>query len=56
MTLEKAIERQRLADELLGLMAINAALNRDETYEQNLERRARLQMRADAIREELSRD
>lgn len=53
MTLEEAIKRERLSDELRAIGFVNVAKLPDETYEQNLERRAKLAMRQREILEEL---
>lgn len=54
MTLKDAIQRERLSDELRAIQFANVALLPGETYEQNLERRAKLEMRKREILSELS--
>lgn len=54
MTLEEAIKRERLSDELRMIAYTNIAQLSNETYEQNLERRARLEMRKSEILAELA--
>lgn len=54
MTIEEAIKRERLSDELRGLLMTNAAKLPGETYEQNLERRAKIKMRIDEILSEFA--
>jgi hypothetical protein len=53
MTLEEAIKRERLSDELRAIQFMNVAQQPDETYEQNLERRA-LSLRQREILSELA--
>lgn len=52
--LKEAVRRERLGDELHALQLANAAQLPDETYEQCLERRARMSLRRDEILRELS--
>lgn len=54
MTLEEAIRRERLSDELHAISWQNVAQLPGETYEQNLERRAKLEMRKREILSELT--
>lgn len=54
MTLDDAIKREKLLDELSALQYINIARLHDESYEDNLKRRAQLRLREDEIRSELS--
>lgn len=54
MTLEEAIRLERLRDELHTISWTNIAQLPGETYEQNLERRAKLEMRKREILSELS--
>lgn len=54
MTLEEAIKRERLSDELRTISWANIAQLPGETYEQNLERRAKLEMRKSEILSALS--
>jgi hypothetical protein len=52
--LEREIERQRLGDELRSIGYANVAKLPNETYEDNLRRRAELQLRKDEILSKLS--
>jgi hypothetical protein len=54
MTLEEAIKRERLGDELRAIQYANVAQQPGETYEQNLERRAKLSLRQSEILSELA--
>jgi hypothetical protein len=53
MTLEEAITRERLWDELRAMDYINVAQLPAESYEENLARRAKMRLRTDEIRAEL---
>lgn len=54
MTLEDSIKRERLSDELRDIMWVNVAQLPNETYEENLRRRATLELRKREILSELS--
>ncbi len=54
MTLEEAIENERLRDELCAIAWTNVAHQPEETYEENLMRRAKLEMRKSEILSKLS--
>ena len=54
MTLDEAIERERLRDELVALQYVNIATLPGESYEDNLRRRAGISMRQDQLLERLS--
>lgn len=49
MTLEQAIRRESLIDELQAIQRVNIARLPNESYEDNLKRRARLRLRKDEI-------
>ncbi len=49
MTIDKAIERERLSDELRAIQYANTAQLPEESYEQNLQRRAAMRVRMDEI-------
>lgn len=53
MTLEEAIRRERLRDELSAIQYVNVAQLPGESYEDNLKRRAALTLRQDEILSEL---
>ena len=48
-TLGEEIARQRMSDELAELMATNVAQLSSETYEENLARRAKLELRKEEL-------
>ncbi len=52
--LEVEMWRLRLGDELRAIQMANIAMLPDETYEQNLRRRAEMELRKQAILKELS--
>lgn len=54
MTLDQAIRRERLSDELRALQYTNVAKLPDESYEDNLKRRAQIRMRIDEILMEMA--
>lgn len=54
LSLEEAIKRERLSDELRALQFTNDAQQPGETYEQCLERRARARLRMNEILDELA--
>lgn len=54
MTVEEAMERERLSDELRVILRANMAQLPGETYEQNLRRRAELKVREDQILSKLA--
>ena len=54
MTLDEAIRRERLSDELRAIQYANVAKLPDETYEENLLRRAKLSLRQSEILNELA--
>ena len=54
MTMEQAVKRERLYDELSAMQWVNVAQLPGETYEDNLKRRAALRMRQDEIMRELA--
>lgn len=49
MTVEEAIERERLRDELHAIWVLNVAPTPGETYKENLRRRAMLKVRESEI-------
>lgn len=53
MTLDEAKKKERLSDELRAIQLTSVAIRDDETYEQNLDRRAKLKMREGEILREL---
>ena len=55
MTLDEAIERERLSDELRAIQEQNIAQLPGETYEENLRRRAELKIRAHEILVKMNR-
>lgn len=54
MTLDDAIKREKLYDELNAMQWINVAQLPDESYEDTLKRRAQIRLRQDEIRSELA--
>lgn len=50
MTLEQEMARIKAQDELFALECANMSRLPDETYEQNVERRAKLNMRCEELR------
>ena len=49
MTVEEAMERERLSDELRAIQAQNVGQLPGESYEENLRRRAKLRVRENEI-------
>lgn len=52
--LEREIERQRASDELRAIMSANVAQLPNESYENNLRRRAELELRKQALLSKLT--
>jgi hypothetical protein len=54
MTLDEAMKRERLSDELRAIEFTNVAPQPGESYEDNLRKRAQLRLRKDEILKELA--
>jgi hypothetical protein len=54
MTIEQAIRRERIRDALVALQYVNIAQLPGESYEDNLKRRAELNLRQDRLLAELA--
>lgn len=54
MTIDEAVRRERLSDELRAILWANLAQLPGESYEQNLMRRAKLELRKQEILSEFA--